>query len=1216
LLLWNRITSQTLSTRNQITEQAIQNALGKIVTDRVQLPDMADNDNDRLWVSDAALRPYDDTTSRFSAYYSKRLAQSDPGPIDAIQRFIEAMNEFLNEGNDGWGVHDHMEAKKCWGRAECHPCCWPKKSDKADEDKEEIRPVWCKEHPEEVWEVACRGDGLMNASTYYEPYQWEFDPVYEEPNKFGNEFYSFRELIGNDDEKRDYYKDNEVDFLRSTWNPNRIPQRPMPPRTIKGWYLEDATNYYVRKYGWITTPEEYRKGVYPWFHKMSDWGLELSTIAKPVDPQINPRPCYLCDVRDTADCIDCYDEANWLGELHPHPYEIPQLDLPLDPLVDCMTIGGTERCIEYNTSYWVDPDTDIITYPKYIFADPEVCAEFTAYPDTDPDLGFWKEGADYFCSTVFPYELPWIRGPGDVDCLDDYIACPNDRDPTNTTYDTIDTMQYGLIDFIMWAEPAIEQAEENLAKFAADFTVWYPEVAKFIEGDVAGCYLICDDPEVYPNEGHLNIFLHQMQEMILRFKKWYDNDDLGYVGATCGEAWCVPPEDLDPTDNIPAACGVAQDELDAMFLNGEVYGDVEDIVNCLDHNVNGLGATGAIGNADRFQACFDMCSACLDDPFDPANCTDLTNAACGGLDTDDDGLDDTYLPRSMVPGFDPNAAFVPIEVEYVQELIQCPTRCASCDTTAGSCVSERAACDDKCNSDYSACVEPLFSDPTYTTCIAPCTTCTPCTGPGDPNDPFCQNFLACVQCQQGCNTILDGLITASTCPTTLSSCLTNNCSTLPDTCENTCENPKSTCEDGCNDDETTCESDCVVNCLAGCGSCTPCNPTDPLFALCLPSWQICQSAVFLCQNGCVNGSSAQQCLNNCSTDKQTCMTDCSLLSTECSSSDCYCEKSLAAPPEVPDFNFSCSDVLPGATAPNPYTDALDLARHDCGVPNNTSGVPADDTFLDLIARSIPEATNQVAKFGVRLNYLKNRLEEFREVLDIFETAEGQFNTFLSGPAAELIAARAAFDPNSIGLPRHATYGWQDPPPDDGSATRGKWHIVKVEARIPENCDSACGPNQALDSDPEWPRIKTRTKWFGSRRCYKLSSREGVVKFRVVRYDEEAEPGDLTFPNDEPIWQFRQAHPERPSDPTVDPDQLDANCAASMINSIPDGTPGGTATNIYDGAFMMARFDASTNTQCWNLANRLLSQGVVSEACAYYHWTGGQMTYRFIDCRAF
>ena len=67
------------------------------------------------------------------------------------------------------------------------------------------------------------------------------------------------------------------------WDPNRIPQF---DHDGTEFYVQDATNFYIPP-AYSPTPPEPNKGIYPYFHKIKDWGVELDAL----DIASNPREC-------------------------------------------------------------------------------------------------------------------------------------------------------------------------------------------------------------------------------------------------------------------------------------------------------------------------------------------------------------------------------------------------------------------------------------------------------------------------------------------------------------------------------------------------------------------------------------------------------------------------------------------------------------------------------------------------------------------------------------------------------------------------------------------------------------------------------------------------------------------------------------------------------------------------------------------------------------
>ena len=290
--------------------------------------------------------------------------------------------------------------------------------------------------------------------------------------------------------------------------------------------------------------------------------------------------------------------------------------------------------------------------------------------------------------------------------------------------------------------------------------------------------------------------------------------------------------------------------------------------------------------------------------------------------------------------------------------------------------------------------------------------------------------------------------------------------------------------------------------------------------------------------------------------------------------------------------------------------------------------PAPGGWLDGIVRSYPEAQNQVAKFRQRYTYLSGRLNELNGIIAVLDEAEQKFNEFLTcvdadgdgkpdGHACQLIQDRINYEYEPSGLPYHAVYGWQGEPPKNDPSAPGRWHLVRVDARIPRKCDRACNIDQSPTGDPSWPWVGTYTEGFlDTTRCYEMRGTEGVVKTRVTRFDENR-GSSVLFPNGVPIWEFKYFHPERPVDYSgpnaYNPQGLEGTCFNSMVNELPDGTP----TNIYQGAFILN--ERADNPGCWDRVQNILTRGVTSETCARYYWQRGMrpgMDFMFVPCLSF
>ena len=318
-----------------------------------------------------------------------------------------------------------------------------------------------------------------------------------------------------------------------------------------------------------------------------------------------------------------------------------------------------------------------------------------------------------------------------------------------------------------------------------------------------------------------------------------------------------------------------------------------------------------------------------------------------------------------------------------------------------------------------------------------------------------------------------------------------------------------------------------------------------------------------------------------------------------------------------------------------------------------------NTFL-----SWQEAQNQVAKMRVRLDFLEKRRDELDAAIFGLTRSLEQFDNFIVNEVTDLIEVRQSLNDTteSVHHPFHMVYGWQDEPEVEGE--RGLWHIVKVEARIPERCGLGnCDGDEDGDppfsqGDVPWPDIDTYRKGFlGSKRCYEMINTSGGVKFRVTRVDENPSEntGEANLPGGLRLWKFQRGAPSRQGIiPDSDWEALDNICPA-----LPNPSAMGSGSlPIYAGAFMLndrnlrqsgagndpsdpnynpdvtfvnsgdprtdpthplydPRISPSQNQLCWDKVHEMLSTGVSSEVCAVYYGKEGDrpgFTFDFVPCR--
>jgi len=319
----------------------------------------------------------------------------------------------------------------------------------------------------------------------------------------------------------------------------------------------------------------------------------------------------------------------------------------------------------------------------------------------------------------------------------------------------------------------------------------------------------------------------------------------------------------------------------------------------------------------------------------------------------------------------------------------------------------------------------------------------------------------------------------------------------------------------------------------------------------------------------------------------------------------------------------------GISLPGPDDDFFD----DVAAAVAVAGSSCDDpNYAAAVADSAEEASIQVAKFGKRLEFLQNRRDEAvaaRAVLTTVRTAIFDFTDPAGSPVQDMIDASGAL---SVAIDTGATssvvvYAWQDKkrdtPRKDTGSFQGYWHIVKVETRAPKRCLNYCGVGGT--QDPEFPWVDTYTRSMGTTRCYELMARQGMVKSRVIRFDEDAARSQLTFPDGTPIWHFRFWHPGR--GPSPNPSSLDLDCEVYVDPVVKkyddDPTPG--TDYYYNKAFMINEIPAEyvncinsgaqcnhAKAECWSAVHGFLTHGVSTVQCAVYEFNT-MFSIRFVPC---
>lgn len=684
---WNILYRNLKTVQDLYTEQGIMAGLQAVVTDRVRVPDLFDEDQDRVWGYAAGGAPLD-TISRFGIYYTERLKSIEPGDITDIQVFIAGLKQFLYENSaplDNWALID--SAVGC-STSECNPCCVPA-VDPLDTTTP-LRPEECGTD-EGAIEAACAA-----ASPYGSDYPWVYDPFYENP---GNGFLSLREQLGRDDEHQL--------FRKNPLGPNGIQVQtgaPPPPLPPDNFLIEDTTGFYVPT---VYPPTDNRRGVFSYFYKLADWRLDLT--AWNWDPLVFNPPA-------NNPVEQCYWVAQAWAPYGPLCAAVT-LTMPLE-LQSPMSLPNDPSTLSQNTTLYVDGDNNRTGsgFPPLNAGDPPLATDrIGAFGPADPlravvadqDLcaekiltnpsgqGFWKKGGDRFCSAASPPAWPYSENcPKEAGCGDPLgcICEENITPPENWPDDALDAIVYGVREFITDAEKILAIGDD--VQIAAQFETWYPDIAQWIEpgtgspptgsGAVAGtdCF-VCN-----AEDGKLVTMYKMIREMKQRLERLRDTSYASAPGV-CDEAWCVPGTGCLGGKDSSALGGLGPEE-NTFDSNGNgARGDFADVAACLNWNVNDRVTTTssspvtATGNYEKFRECDNACT-------DVRNNVNLAQRA---VDADD--LCST-LPRSLVPGFDalPFVRPTPLLLMCADSCNTCITACAGNAACIAACGCGGCACSD------------------------------------------------------------------------------------------------------------------------------------------------------------------------------------------------------------------------------------------------------------------------------------------------------------------------------------------------------------------------------------------------------------------------------------------------------------------------------------------------------------------------------------------
>lgn len=656
---WNAMTAEALGPTGSFLESGIRAGFLSSITDHIDVPDVYDIDQDGKFGFTGA-GPVD-TVSRFSIYYDKRMREITQPEIPEVLIFLEALDDFVYAGNSNgkylphdtpWGLYDpNNENNGCSYNSpgdvlpsECNVCCVPDKLVEHDSQSGtggdrtvDLRSEFCDCVSDGSCDISDEiGTALtcVDQSPFGQDYPYVYKWLFEDAT---NTTYSFLENLGVDDEIKSYQKDpTQIDNMFanqiSTGNTEFI--------------IEDSTNFYTSDF---YDPADMRRGIFPFFYKVADWGLELNTV----DPNIpgQEEQCYWCDHNVTPGIapIDC--PASCAVN---QPAEIGnRLSLPYDPASGKLIyqLSAYVDGVSNNTLGFKPLAADQVSLPGNIIADPTLCAQNLL--ENAPTDGFWKKGGDRFCAdTDFGIPIPDDDGnshwpyfyycaktvPGDVDEEPCTISVPpfwngtefqtqiegpcecNDMstdDIKNWPDDAVDDLIYGIPEFIEFAIGLLDISEFQAVK---NFESWYLSIAPWIEKGTDDCVLLqtgetCaidgyDCELCQENSGYLHYWWAQIRIMRDRLLAFREETDFG--GVSCDDVWCVPHNaEICPDFNVslsdPSFFARAEEAGTFDINHNNIDGDLVDVVACLDWNVNNTNLGGHTGNDEKFAACRETC---------------------------------------------------------------------------------------------------------------------------------------------------------------------------------------------------------------------------------------------------------------------------------------------------------------------------------------------------------------------------------------------------------------------------------------------------------------------------------------------------------------------------------------------------------------------------------------------------------------------------------
>ncbi len=1173
--LWNKMQDALLTMEDKVIENGLMTGLQSSVTDSVTVQDHFDMDLDGQWVDDLGrsniLRPAD-TISRFAYYYTMRMKLLEPLKIPEVDIFARELKELIYDNPfgkvgpyvvgppasgcpagdptaiqcqdpDNFGLFD-PGCSDGNPSPYCNPCCVPL----VDVDGRS-RPANCSTAV--PVEATCLVGGAYPAPPYY----FQYDPHYE---NYLNGFYSYRELLGVDDEHMEYNK------VAATPNGLQVPDG------TRIFYKKDSSGFYL-------PPNELRKGVYPFFWDMGAFPLANPIAFAPLTP---PLPFLAGAPKPDNVSLVTFNPATGTNRFQ--------------TVENMCSLDRWESDPSVPKGFWWKPGMDHFCSTEYPYYD---CGARSGgctagnFNGTVPTCGCTASGNP----------TQWREDPVDAfaDGLKGFIGWAN---AILGSYDENKTQLYNT--FSGWYEGAAYWVAPRCDP------AWNCD-------SIAGVQPQCSSCNNQENDGYLIFWRNQLADWVDLLDKWlYGRSVTEPLPASFVDvnAWCLPPNQASVPFVESEFIVRSRSATPPQNRNGvdipPTWGDLNDTIACLQFNRD---------NETKFNTCLADCVQSPPPASTVDNCLNLPRSVVPGFDR---GFGDASVDNAYRTAQQYQDCMTSTCVDSLGVVVpQCAAFGATAATCAGWPANAlyanlRAQRDAQFNASRVCNNDPLpfCGDGTLDAgeeCDGTSLGGRTCASMG-----FSGGLVSCRgSCEIETNTCFtcgDAVCdsakteTCTNCPADCGGCA--GAPILPTVCGDDIIGPGEECDNANFGPET-----CLSQGFAG-GGVLSCDPVT--CQINTSACQDCGNNVIeppeQCDNVALNGQTcttqgftggALACLGTCAFDTTGCYA-CGNGICEGGGENCgNCPGDCGPCPPTPfQLNVEASREAARPQAADPvngfqkrYTDLVSLRTKTQDARDIFyAGYDKFNQFLKPcpgFALGDPAGCAGGCVGGGPVAKLMCGRQEFI--------------THTSRLPNYVIYGWRSPDNISLGLRPGLKTG------------RGYWHIVRVEAFSPKRCFKQCWIEEypKVKTYTKWKFGFAGPDQF---RCYELDKTDGLVIARVTRYDEDRDTPAARFANTQRIWSFRFSNPGVPP-PALPTDDLQDRCRppavwlAGTSRASQDGLNQAFMLNENPGTLPVAK--RMYSAECWDTANALLDTGVQTTTCARYYLDRSidHMNLKFTPC---